>query len=60
MVSKHSKSNIRRIPCAFQVLVDGFIPLDMKKASFTEKNYYFILFQYGNKTAKKPPCCFPS
>jgi hypothetical protein len=41
-LKKHSKSNIRRIPYAFQVVVDGFIPLEMKETSFTDKAYYFI------------------
>ena len=41
-LQKQSKSSIRRIVCAFQVLVDGFIPLYMKGISFTDKNHYFI------------------
>jgi len=41
-LQKHSKSNIREIACAFQVLVDGFISFDMKETSFIDKNYYFI------------------
>jgi hypothetical protein len=41
-LKKHSKSNIRRKVCAFHVLVDGFIPLDMEEISFADKNYYFI------------------
>jgi len=57
---RHSKSSIRRIACAFQVLLDGFIPLDMKETSFTDKDHYFIWFKYDNKTVKNPSCCFPS
>jgi hypothetical protein len=41
-LKKHSKSNVGRIACAFQVLVDGFTPLDIKEISFADKNYYFI------------------